>query len=197
MMQLLPKQAPKNLIDPIVNFLISLGITPNMLTISGFLGSIFAACMIATENFLIGGIAVLFFSGLDMFDGAVARKTRQNSKYGAILDSTLDRFSEIAILGGIFIYAINDPDELLAILCFFALSGSLMVSYIRARGESLGVSLDNGFAPRPERIIIIAIALIFNLVLYAMLILVAITWITSMQRLIKAKTLLNSKKGDD
>ena len=92
MMQLLPKQAPKNLIDPIVNFLISLGITPNMLTISGFLGSIFAACMIATENFLIGGIAVLFFSGLDMFDGAVARKTRQNSKYGAILDSTLDRF---------------------------------------------------------------------------------------------------------
>ena len=180
-----------------VNFLILLGITPNMLTIGGFLGSVFAAFMIATGNFLIGGIFVLFFGALDMFDGAVARKTEKSNSYGAMLDSTLDRFSEIAILGGIFIHAINEPDKSLAILCFFALSGSLMVSYVRARGESLGITLENGFAPRPERIIITAIALIFNWVLYAMLILVAITWITSMQRLIKAKTLLNSKKGDN
>jgi len=196
-MQLLPKQVPKKLIDPMVNFLILLGITPNMLTIGGFLGSVFAAFMIATGNFLIGGIFVLFFGALDMFDGAVARKTEKSNSYGAMLDSTLDRFSEIAILGGIFIHAINEPDKSLAILCFFALSGSLMVSYVRARGESLGITLENGFAPRPERIIITAIALIFNWVLYAMLILVAITWITSMQRLIKAKTLLNSKKGDN
>jgi CDP-diacylglycerol--glycerol-3-phosphate 3-phosphatidyltransferase len=196
-MQLLPKQAPKKLIDPIVDFLILLGITPNMLTIGGFLGSVFAAFMIATGNFLIGGIFVLFFGALDMFDGAVARKIGKSSSYGAILDSTLDRFSEIAILGGIFIHAINEPEKSLAILCFFALSGSLMVSYVRARGESLGITLENGFAPRPERIIITAIALIFNWVLYAMLILVVITWITSMQRLIKAKTLLNSKKGDN
>ncbi|MBG92424.1 MAG: CDP-alcohol phosphatidyltransferase [Chloroflexi bacterium] len=196
-MQLLPKRPPKKLMDPVVDFLISLGITPNMLTVCGFFGSVFAAFIIATGNFFIGGIFVLLFSAIDMFDGAVARKSEKNSNYGAVLDSTLDRFSEIAILGGVFMHSINENNEPLAILCFFALSGSLMVSYIRARGEGLGISLNNGFAPRPERIIIISVALIFNWVLYAIIILLAITWITSMQRLFKARVLLSSKKGND
>ena len=147
---------------PAARILAKTGVTPNTLTVMGFMVSVAAGVLIATEYFLAGGLVVLFAGAFDLIDGPVARTTGKTTKFGGFLDSTLDRMSEAAVLAGILaFYAFNDGtwESLLAYGCFV---GSVMVSYLRARAEGLGVKCEVGMFTRVERVIVMSIGLMFG-----------------------------------
>jgi len=154
------------IINPAVRSLIKLGITPNFVTGTGLFFNIVATCIFiygAThgerDNFSYVGWAglVILFAGLfDMLDGQVARLGKMASRYGALFDSVLDRYSELIILFGICYYLIFQGYFFSSMFGFIALIGSMMVSYIRARAEGLGIECKVGFMQRPERVILIS-----------------------------------------
>ena len=148
-------------IDPILFLLIKLKLTPNSITLMGFIMCIVASYCIATESFVLGGFLVLISGMLDIFDGALARKMNLNTDKGAFLDSTFDRLSESIILVAL-IYFFSKENELNAvILSSSSLVFSLLISYLRARLEGLGYNSKSGFFTRPERVLVVSMGLIF------------------------------------
>ena len=143
------------IIAPFVKTLVKLGVSANMISAVGGIGSIASALYFFPKgDFFIGVIFVCVFVLFDLFDGAVARQSAKGvSKWGALLDSTLDRLSDAAILLGAMIYYIDKSDPLVPVF-LIAASASFMVSYIKARAESLGVECSGGIAERSERLII-------------------------------------------
>ncbi len=175
---------------PAAKLLSKTGVTPNMLTVMGFLVSIAAAVLIAKEYFLAGGLVVLFAGAFDLLDGPVARVTGKTTKFGGFLDSTLDRLSEAAVLAGVLAYytffAQGTWEPLLAYGCFV---GSVMVSYLRARAEGLGIKCDVGIFTRAERVVFMSAGLMFgqrfDLAIPIMLgIITALAFVTVIQRLL-------------
>jgi CDP-diacylglycerol--glycerol-3-phosphate 3-phosphatidyltransferase len=170
---------------PIVGILSKSGITPNALTLINLALNIVAAYVIATGHFLLGGVLVLVSGLFDLLDGALARFTKQTTKFGAILDSTVDRISEAAILCGLLIwYASQENTSLELLLIFVVLIGSFLVSYIRARAEGLGWQCQVGLFTRAERVIVLAIGLLINQIFIALCVLVVFVFITVVQRLV-------------
>jgi CDP-diacylglycerol--glycerol-3-phosphate 3-phosphatidyltransferase len=147
------------IIDPIARLLIKMRISANVISIIGGVGaSISALFFFPKGDFLIGVIAVTIFALFDLFDGTVARlSAKGTSKWGAALDSTLDRISDSAILIGGFIYIQKNNDSL-STYFLIALVAGFLVSYIKARAESLAIKCDGGVAERTERLIIILAA---------------------------------------
>jgi CDP-diacylglycerol--glycerol-3-phosphate 3-phosphatidyltransferase len=153
-------------IDPVVRGLIKLGITPNIVTATGLFINVAAAAIFiygtalnnrGNLNYVGLAGAVILFAGLfDMLDGQVARIGKTSSRYGALFDSVLDRYSELIVLFGICYYLIIHDYFFSSIFAFVALIGSVMVSYIRARAEGLGIECKGGFMQRPERVIAIS-----------------------------------------
>ena len=171
--------------DPIVGILSKRGIKPNTLTLINLALNILAAYVITTGYFLPGGVLVLVAGLFDILDGALARFTKQTTKFGAILDSVTDRISEAAILCGLLIwYILQQAASLEIVLVFIVLIGSFLVSYIRARAEGLGWQCQVGLFTRAERIIVLAIGLLINQVFIALCILVVLVFITVVQRLV-------------
>ncbi|MGE3960908.1 MAG: CDP-alcohol phosphatidyltransferase family protein [Dehalococcoidia bacterium] len=182
MNSILPRRAPAAVLDPIVGVLASVGVTPTMLTTLGFLGNVLAAYFVVEGWLLAGGIAVLLFSALDMLDGALARSTGTASRFGALYDSTLDRLSEAAVLFGILWYQLDLGNREEALLAFLAVVGSLMVSYVRARSEGLGMPLKDGLFTRSERVVLTGVFLLFGWLRLALWILAVLTLFTAAQR---------------
>ncbi len=180
--------------DPIASVFAKVGLTPNVITCIGLLGSAGAGAVIGYGHLVIGGILVLFFGAFDMLDGALARKTGAVSKFGAFLDSTFDRLSEIAVLGGLLTYELHQRNTLESLLVFLFLAASLMVSYLRARGEALNINNEVGILTRPERVVILAVGLLSGWLLVFLYILVALTAITATQRFILVANTLNKTK---
>lgn len=160
-------------INPIIKGMIKIGLTPNMVTTIGFIGNIIATFMFITAGedkplstgFTQVGWAggILLFSGLfDMMDGRLARLGNMSSTFGAFWDSTLDRYSELFSLFGITIYLLNVSGTWAGVVTFLALVGSIMVSYVRARAEGLGIECKVGFMQRPERVVVTAAAAIMT-----------------------------------
>jgi len=170
--------------DSIVGILSKSRITPNALTLINLALNIVAAYVIATEHFLLGGVLVLVSGLFDLLDGALARLTKQTTKFGAILDSTVDRISEAAILCGLLIWYIPQGASLEIVLIFAVLIGSFLVSYIRARAEGLGLQCQVGLFTRAERVIVLAIGLLINQIFIALCVLVVFVFITVVQRLV-------------
>jgi len=170
--------------NPIVEILSKSGITPNALTLINLALNIVAAYVIATGHFLPGGILVLVSGLFDLFDGALARFIKQTTKFGAILDSTVDRISEAAILLGLLIWYLGRGGRLEIVLIFAVLIGSFLVSYIRARAEGLGWQCQVGLFTRAERVIVLAIGLLINQIFIALCVLVVFVFITVAQRLV-------------
>jgi CDP-diacylglycerol--glycerol-3-phosphate 3-phosphatidyltransferase len=136
------------------------GIDPNALTVTGFLVSIPTALAIATDRTVAGGILVLCTGAFDTLDGAVARLTGNGSKFGAFLDSTLDRWAEGIIFTGLaFLFAARGTQTEL-VLSVLTLIGSMLISYTRARAEGLGIDCNVGFLQRPERFLLIGVSLL-------------------------------------
>ena len=174
---------------PTARVLSKTGVTPNTLTVMGFLVSVAAGVLIATEYFLAGGLVVLLAGAFDLLDGPLARTTGKTSKFGGFLDSTLDRLSEAAVLAGILAYYAFHEGTWESLLAFGCFVGSVMVSYLRARAEGLGVKCEVGIFTRVERVIVMSIGLIVgqwvDLAIPIMLgIVTALAFVTVLQRLI-------------
>jgi len=171
--------------NPIVEILSKSGITPNAFTLINLALNIVAAYVIATNHLVLGGVLVLVAGLFDLLDGALARFTKQTTKFGAILDSTVDRISEAAILCGLLIWYIPQEEASLKIvLIFVVLIGSFLVSYIRARAEGLGWQCQVGLFTRAERVIVLAIGLLVNQIFIALCVLAVFVFITVVQRLV-------------
>ena len=147
------------IISPIVRLLVKMGVSANIISTIGGLGSIASALYFFPKgDFFIGVIFVTLFVLSDLFDGAVARASNKGeSKWGALLDSTLDRFSDAAIFIGALLFYIESSDPLVVVI-LVAVSASFMVSYIKARAESLSIACNGGVAERSERLIIVLVA---------------------------------------
>jgi CDP-diacylglycerol--glycerol-3-phosphate 3-phosphatidyltransferase len=147
------------IIAPLVKTLIKMRVSANLISTIGGLGSVVAALYFFPKGeFLIGVFWVAAFVLFDLFDGAVARASNKGvSKWGALLDSTLDRLSDAAIFIGALLYFIDKSDRLVPVF-LVATCASFMVSYIKARSESLGIECNGGLAERSERLIIALVA---------------------------------------
>ncbi len=171
--------------DPTVALLSKSGITPNTLTLINLALNIVAACVIARGYFLLGGALVLVSGLFDLLDGALARFTRQTTKFGAVLDSVVDRISEAAILSGLLIWYVSQDGASQEIgLILAVLTGSFLISYIRARAEGLGWQCQVGLFTRAERVIVLALGLLIDQVFVALCILAVFVSITVAQRLV-------------
>jgi len=170
--------------NPIMGILSKSGIKPDALTFIGLAISIGAAYVIATGHFLLGGVLILVAGLFDLLDGALARFVKQTRKFGAILDSTIDRISEAAIFCGLLVWYMLEGSTLEVVLIFAVLIGSFLVSYVRARAEGLGLECKIGLFTRAERVIVLAIGLMVNQVVIALLILAVLVYVTVVQRLV-------------
>jgi CDP-diacylglycerol--glycerol-3-phosphate 3-phosphatidyltransferase len=152
-------RAPINrVVQPTARALIKWNITPNQITIVGSAGTIGTSLIFFTRGqFFWGTMAMLLFIFSDLVDGTMARLGGQVSRFGAFLDSTLDRVVDAALLGSITYYLFTQNDRL-QVVAWFALAGGFLVSYVKARAEASGFTCDGGFAERPERTIILLVA---------------------------------------
>ncbi len=165
-------------------------ITPNMLTLFGLILNGIVAVLLVTDHKVAGGMMIIFAGLFDMLDGALAKITNRMSTFGAFLDSVVDRYSEAIILLGLLLYYYNLHQTTQSVteivLIYVILVGSMMISYTRARAGSLHIHNEVGIMARPERIILLAIGLLFQTVLLlpVLWILAIGTQITAIQRVI-------------
>ena len=163
------------LLDPAISGLIKTGVTPNGITTIGlFITMISAAILVygaemgerGNYHYIMWFGAVTLFAGLfDMLDGQLARRTGKTTKFGALYDSVLDRYSEMVMFFGIAYYLVSYDYLLSSVFAFIAMIGSIMVSYVRARAEGLGVECKVGMMQRPERVLTIGItAILYGIV---------------------------------
>ena len=147
-------------ITPLCRFLLRIGVSANLLSAVGGIGAtISAIAFFAQGNYFWGTLVTLFFILFDLLDGTLARMSESGgSTWGALLDSTLDRISDAAVIGSVAYYLSRSHDRLVPVLLVALVAGSL-VSYIKARAESLKIKCDGGIAERTERLIIIFVAL--------------------------------------
>jgi CDP-diacylglycerol--glycerol-3-phosphate 3-phosphatidyltransferase len=165
--------------------LAKVGFTPNLLTVIGVLLNLGVAAVIASGHPQLGGFLLLIASAFDMLDGAVARATGLTSDFGGFLDSTLDRYSEALVNGGILIYLLDTRDaDAGAILVFVAAVGALLISYARARAEAAGYKASVGLVARPERVILLALGLLIGKPIWALWILAVATHLTALTRIV-------------
>jgi CDP-diacylglycerol--glycerol-3-phosphate 3-phosphatidyltransferase len=184
MLRLLPRSAPRWLTDPIVGVLARVGITPNMLTLTGVLGNVGAAVLAARGDFLPAGIVMLAASSLDMLDGALARATGKATPFGSVFDAMMDRVSEAAVLFGLLYYFSDRGGREEELLIFAAVVTSFLVSYARARAEVVDIPMREGVFGRAERVILLAIGLMIDQVTVALWILAVAAGATAIQRLV-------------
>jgi len=173
-------------INIVARSLLSLGFTPNSLTVLGLLISVGAAVLAGLGLYLSSGLVLIFGAVFDAFDGAVARLTGRVTDFGALLDSTLDRYGEALILGALGYHLAREGQWTGLILSLVALLGSLMVSYVRARSEGLQIENKVGLLTRVERIVVLALALITGQVMIGLWVLAVGANFTVLQRVIQA-----------
>ena len=179
------------IIHPFASFLIKMRVSANAISFVGGLGAIASALYFFSKGqFLIGVLAVSFFALFDLFDGTVARlSTKGVSKWGAALDSTLDRVSDSAILIGGLIFVQNNNSDL-SLFFLIAIVSGFLVSYIKARAEALSIKCEGGIAERTERLLIILASYglydlgVPNALAYGIYLLCLLSVITVFQRLL-------------
>jgi CDP-diacylglycerol--glycerol-3-phosphate 3-phosphatidyltransferase len=173
------------LLDPLVRALAKRRIHPNSLTLAGFVITCMAAVALSKGSLRTGGLLILLGGLCDSLDGNLARSTGKATRFGALLDSVIDRYSEFVMFLGIAAYFIILKNYFILVVTFIALCGSIMVSYTRARAESLGFESKAGITQRAERIVFLGFgALIHPMAFKLSIWLVAIlSNITALQRL--------------
>ncbi len=172
------------LTNPVVRVLAKTPVTPNSLTLFNLILASGSVALIVTSNFLAAGIMVLVAGFLDMLDGALARNTNRITRFGAILDSTIDRLAEgFILLGILYVYA-NEGSIRGSLLTGSVLLISFSVSYIKSRAEAVGIECSVGFFTRPERVIVLAIGLLINELDVTLYIIGILSLFTAGQRLV-------------
>jgi CDP-diacylglycerol--glycerol-3-phosphate 3-phosphatidyltransferase len=155
----LARRSAERIVTPLARF----GVSPNALTLAGFVLNLLTAAVIAAGHLTWGGALVLLSGAFDMLDGALARVAQKNTVFGAFFDSTVDRISEAALFFGVLLYYYQHGGSLLELtLTYVAVIGSLMVSYARARAEGLGLECKVGLFQRPERVVALGMGLLLG-----------------------------------
>lgn len=178
------RDAARVITDPVAGALSRAGLHPNVLTLLGALLNVAAGVVLATGHLTLGGWMLVLIAPFDALDGALARVSGQRTRFGAFLDSTMDRISEMALFGGLWIHYLQRGSVLEAILAFVALVGANLISYTRARAESLGYSCKIGLLTRMERVAVLVIGLILGLIRPALWILAVGSLLTAVQRIL-------------
>lgn len=171
------------IVQPVARFLSRLGLTPNGATLLGFAMTAGVAVLLALGHLRLGGILLIFTLAFDAVDGTLARLTGSVTRFGAVLDSTLDRWAEIAIYFALVWYSLAGGLRLETLLATAAMATSLMVSYTRARAEGAGFTLKEGLLTRLERLLLLIAGLIFGLTTWALLVIAVLAGFTAIQRL--------------
>ena len=182
---------------PVAGALAKMGVSPNMVTMAGLVGAGISAWLISEGMLWAGGIVMLIAGVLDLFDGALARSTGQDSAFGALLDSVVDRVSEIVVLLGLLIFYARADSLEGTVLVYLAVGGSVMVSYLRARSEGLGIDCKVGIMTRPERVAALGFGLIVGhwvpvVMLIVLGVIAGLTILTTAQRLFHTGRSLNA-----
>ena len=170
--------------SPILAALQRLGITPNQISVFGFLVNVGAAVLVVFDHYIWGASVFIAAGLLDLVDGSLARRTGKTTPFGGFLDSTLDRMSEGVIFAAIAYRLALDHLSVDVALVVLALLGSVTVSYTRARAESLGVECRVGLASRFERIVLICVGLYLDVLPYVIYVMLALTMFTVVQRVV-------------
>ena len=179
------------ILNSISTFFLKVGLSPNFVTLIGLMGNIIASLFLSEGKFITGGVIALFSGAFDAIDGTMARLSEEANKFGCLLDSLVDRYSEMILLLGILIYFASINDDTGIILIYLALCGSFLVSYIRARAEGLGVEVKKGILTRVERLIILVISLLIKQPKIGVLIIALLGNFTALQRLWFARAYFN------
>jgi len=177
----------KGVLDPIGSFLNRLGLMPNTVTILGLAGNLVGAYFLATGRITLGGIIILLMGPIDALDGTMARLRGEPSQFGAFIDSVTDRYSELVILGGLMVYFLQQQNWLACALVYLAAAGSVMVSYVKSRAESVGFECKVGILTRVERYLVLAPALVINQPLIALWIIAILANFTAFQRILHVR----------
>lgn len=174
------------IVDPIVKLSIRMNANPNVFTTIGLILGAVSAIFAGMGRFVTAGIFLLLSGLCDSIDGTIARRSGRASKFGALLDSTMDRYSEMLVFFGLAYYFIREQAYLTSLALAIGLGGSLMVSYVRARAEGLGFECKVGVLQRPERVLLLAFgALTFKFVLVIAIWIIAIlSNVTAIHRII-------------
>ncbi len=159
-------------------------IHPNVLTFFGLVINVIAAVMLARGWFLIAGLVIIGAGLFDMVDGRVARETNQVTRFGGFFDSVLDRYSDLGLLMGLLVYYGNINRSFYVVLTAIVMTGTVMVSYTRARAENTIPSCKVGFMERPERVVLLIIGALFDRMAPALWVIAILTNITVMHRMI-------------
>ncbi len=172
----------KGLLDPIGAFFLRLGLTPNMVTVIGLVGSAGAALLLARGQFVWGGVMVLLMAPLDAIDGTMARLRGTPTRFGGVFDSVIDRYAELFLLGGLVVYYLQQGEWLAVVLGYAAAGGSLMVSYVKARAEAANFKVKGGVLTRVERFLVLIPCLLISQPLIALWLLALLANFTALQR---------------
>ncbi|HLF18343.1 MAG TPA: CDP-alcohol phosphatidyltransferase family protein [Candidatus Omnitrophota bacterium] len=158
-------------------------VTPHQLTMTGFLVNILGCILYAHGHFSSGSLVILFAGIFDMLDGSLARSSNKTSKFGAFIDSVIDRYSDFLIFGGLTVHFAKANQADYVLLTLAVIAGSFLTSYTKARAESLIRHCDVGMIERPERILIICIGGLFGAIVPALWILAFATHFTALDRI--------------
>lgn len=186
----------KGLLASIARLISRTGVSPNILTLSGFLATVGVSYVLALGHERVAGLLIIPVGLFDTLDGALARAMDKATPFGAFFDSTLDRFAEIALyLGLLYLYR---GSTLETVLIYLAITGSLMVSYTRARAEGLGLECKVGLFTRFERLAVLVVGLLLEQTFVALIILAIFSNLTALQRMwyVRRATTKESKRGD-
>ena len=151
-----------NLLTPLIKILARWGINPNSFTLAGLIITSMAAVAFIMGHLHLGGFLILLGGLCDTIDGSLARFANKVTRFGAMFDSAVDRYSEFVMFFGMVVYFVMSKDYPTSVVAFFALCGSIMVSYSRARAESLGFDSRVGIMQRPERIVFLGLGALIH-----------------------------------
>jgi CDP-diacylglycerol--glycerol-3-phosphate 3-phosphatidyltransferase len=185
----LMRRQARGVLEPLARSALRVGLTPNAVTLIGLAGNAAGGVLLALGQIQWGGVVLLLSVPLDAMDGTMARLSGATSAQGALLDSVTDRWSEIFLFGGLIVWGVQLQSTWPIVLCVAALSGSLMVSYTKARAEGLGLPCNVGLLTRLERYLVILPALLLNLPWYGAGIIAVLATFTAVQRLVFAMRL--------
>lgn len=171
-------------IEPVARFFGSLGFSPNGVTVLGSLLTFAVAGVLATGRLLLAGVLLIVTLAFDAVDGALARITGQTTPFGAFLDSTLDRWAEVAIFVAVLWVYLQADNDLGAMLTIAALAMSLLVSYTRARAEGIGLQCKDGLFTRFERLVVLILGLLTGQLTWALAFIALLAGVTAVQRIV-------------
>jgi len=173
----------KWVIDPLARFFNRIGLTPNTMTLLGLLGNFIGAYFVSQGKIVTGGLLMLVTTPLDALDGAMARLRGEANEWGAFVDSVTDRYSELAILGGLLYYFSTTGNGIASVVTFAAAAGTVLVSYVKARAEAVGFDAKVGFLTRVERYLVLAPLLVLNQPVWAVWFIAIFANFTALQRI--------------